>query len=323
MNKVQNNSLLPVYLIAGEDELKRETVLKRLHERLAKMGDLSFNSESFSGTTCLAEDVITAANTLPFASRVRLVEVHDIEKLKKNDTEQLAQYLEKPCLTTVLALIGQKVDKRSKLYKAVLNFGKTAFIDCTPFARKDMNKVVRSMAVGHGITFTQGAASTLIDLVGTNTVALDAELKKLALSHRGSDPVNENEVLSMVSRTAEIKPWEFLDALSGRNAQRCIYLFHRMENVSTLGLLAMCTSRIRDLITTKTLVSRGEQSKLPTVLQRRDWQVKKYIQWAQLSTMKELIACLTSVRDAEQQMKSGTNQEEVFIKWMLDFCKKN
>ena len=58
MNKEQNNSLLPVYLIAGEDELKRETVLKRLHERLAKMGDLSFNSESFSGTTCLAEDVI-------------------------------------------------------------------------------------------------------------------------------------------------------------------------------------------------------------------------------------------------------------------------
>ncbi len=38
------------------------------------------------------------------------------------------------------------------------------------------------MAVGHGIALTQGAAATLIDLVGTNTVALDAELKKLSLS---------------------------------------------------------------------------------------------------------------------------------------------
>lgn len=322
MNSKKNNALLPVYLIAGEDELKRETVMKRLRSRLEKMGDLSFNSESFSCTDCSVEDVITACNTLPFASSVRLVEVHDTEKLKKADSEALAQYLERPCSTTVLALVGQKVDKRSKLYKAVVSLDKTAFIDCAPFARKDMNKVVRSMAVGHGITFTEGAASALIDLVGTNTVGLDAELKKLALSHRGSDPVNENEVLSMVARTAEIKPWEFLDALSARNAQRCVYLFNRMESVSSLGLLVMCTSRIRDILTTKTLLRRGEQGRLANVLNRRDWQVKKYIQWAKLSSFKDLIDCLSRARDAEQDMKSGKDQEQVFIDWVLKFCQK-
>ena len=97
------------------------------------------------------------------------------------------------------------------------NSGKTAIIDCTPFERREMGKVVRSMAVGHGITFTEGAASALLDLVGTNTVSLDAEIRKLSLSHRGSDPVNENEVLSMVSFTKEIKPWEFVDAFAARN----------------------------------------------------------------------------------------------------------
>ena len=60
----KNNALLPVYLVAGEDELKRQTVLKRLHARLEKMGDLSFNSETFSGTSCTGEDIVTAANTL-------------------------------------------------------------------------------------------------------------------------------------------------------------------------------------------------------------------------------------------------------------------
>ena len=45
------NSLLPVYLVIGEDELKRETVIRRLHARLEKMGDLSFNSETFSAAT--------------------------------------------------------------------------------------------------------------------------------------------------------------------------------------------------------------------------------------------------------------------------------
>lgn len=317
----KQTALLPVYLISGEDELKRETVMKRLHARLSKMGDLSFNSEIFSGQTCTGEEIITAANTLPFASEVRLVEVHEVEKLKKVDTELLISYLKEPCGTTVLALEGQKVAKNTRLYKAVAAFGKNAIIDCAPFARKDLGNAVRSMAVGHGITLTQGAAATLIDLVGTNTVALDAELKKLALSHRGSDPVNESEVLSLVSRTVEIKPWEFVDAFASRNAKRCIYLMHRMD-VSPFALLAMCTTRIRELITVKALTERGQQAASAKVLKMPDWRLKNHRAWARGFSMAELVDALRSARDTEQRMKSGANQEDAFVFWFLNVCNR-
>lgn len=318
-----DTQLLPVYLIAGEDELKRETVLKRLHARLEKMGDLSFNSETFSGAVCTGEDILTAANTLPFASAVRLVEVHDVEKLKKADSELIIKYLKEPCATTVLALVGQKVAKNTRLYKAVAAFGKSAVIDCAPFARRDMGKVVRSMAVGHGITFTEGAASALLDLVGTNTVSLDAEIRKLALSHRGSDPVNENEVLSMVSRTIEIKPWELVDAFAGRNPERCVYLLNRMESVSSYALLAMCVNRIRELISVKALVARGEAHTIPDKLKLPEWRTKNHRLWAKGYSMKELINALHSARDVEQEMKSGSNADEAFMRWLLLVCKKS
>ena len=45
MASKKNNPLLPVYLISGEDELKRETVVKRLRKRISTYGDLAFNSE--------------------------------------------------------------------------------------------------------------------------------------------------------------------------------------------------------------------------------------------------------------------------------------
>ena len=317
----KQSTLLPVYLIVGEDELKRETVMKRLHARLSKMGDLSFNSETFSALTCTGEEVITAANTLPFASEVRLVEVHEVEKLKKTDLEMLIDYLKEPCQTTVLALVGQKLAKNTRLYKAIAAFGKNAVIDCAPFARKDLGNAVRSMAVGHGIALTQGAAATLIDLVGTNTVALDAELKKLALAHRGTDPVNENEVLSLVSRTAEIKPWEFVDAFAARNGKRCIYLLHRMD-VSPFALLAMCTTRIRELITVKALAQRGQQASAAKVLKMPDWRLKNHRVWARGFSMLELVEALRSARDAEQSMKSGSNQQDAFVFWLLNVCRK-
>lgn len=317
----KQSSLLPVYLIAGEDGLKRETVMKRLFARLSKMGDMSFNSETFSGLTCTGEEVITAANTLPFASEVRLVVVNDVDKLKKADSELLVAYLKEPCETTVLALEGQKVAKNTRLYKAVLAFGGKAIIDCAPFARKDLGSAVRSMAVGHGIALTQGAAATLIDLVGTNTVALDAELKKLSLSHRGADPVNENEVLSLVARTAEIKPWEFVDAFASRNGKRCIYLMNRMD-ASPFALLAMCTTRIRELITVKALSERGQKAMCSKVLKMPDWRLKNHYVCARGFTMHELICALCSARDAEQDMKSGSDQMQSFISWFLEVCKK-
>lgn len=80
-------NFLPAYLINGEDELKRETVLKRLKSRLSEFGDMDFNSDVFDGDTAEGADIVTACNTMPFASEKRLVVVHRADALKKADSE--------------------------------------------------------------------------------------------------------------------------------------------------------------------------------------------------------------------------------------------
>ena len=227
---------MPVYLIVGEDALKRDTVMKRLRVRLAKLGDLSFNSDEFNGETALGGDIVAACNTVPFASPVRLVEVRGADKLKKADAEALVTYLEAPNETTVLALVAEKLAKNTRLYKAVAKLGKTAVIDCAPLKRYELPKTVRALAVGHGVTLTEGAANVLVDLVGEDTVHLDNELKKIALAHRGSDAVNEHEIMGLVSRTAEVKPWEFVDAFAARDTRKCLLYLGRMDSVSPHAL---------------------------------------------------------------------------------------
>ena len=103
--------LIPAYLIVGEDALKRSTVLRRLRERLAQYGDLSFNSDTFDGETALGADIVSACNTMPFASEKRLVYVRDVDKLKKADSEELIAYLDSPSDQTVLALEAEKLAK--------------------------------------------------------------------------------------------------------------------------------------------------------------------------------------------------------------------
>ena len=70
------------------------------------------------------------------------------------------------------------------------------------------------MGKQHGVSLTYAAAQKLIELIGENTVALDAEVQKLALAHVGGGAIDDQIVESLVERRAEAKPWDLSDALS-------------------------------------------------------------------------------------------------------------
>ena len=325
-----SNSFLPVYLVVGEDALKRAAVLKKLRSRIAELGDLSFNSDELDAEFVEEGLVVSSCNTMPFASDVRLVYVRNADKLGKFDVDALVDYLKSPCSTTVLALEAEKLAKSTRLFKAVAVYGDKAVIECAALKKADLPKTVRAMAVGHGVTFTEAAARLLVDLVGENTVHLDNEVRKIALSHRGDNPVGEDEVRSLTSRTTEVKPWEFVDAFSARNLHKCMLLLGRMESVTPHALIAMCVNRLRELLCAKSLSRRGScnQASLAKALSSYggrsvpDWRVKNHIAWSRQFTARELRAALIGARDAEQAMKSGANPDDVFLDWLIKVLKK-
>lgn len=315
-------NLLPAYLITGDDELKRETVLKRLRARVESLGDISFNSDSFDGEGSSGDEIVAACNTIPFASSVRLVQVISVEKLKKADSEPLVSYLSEPSPTTVLALVSSGLAKNTRLYKAVAALGKTAVIDCSSLRRSDLPKTIRSLAVGHGVTLTDSAARELLELVGENTIRLDAEIKKLALACGNESAIGPADVKAHVVKTTEPKPWEFVDAFAARDTKRCIELLRYMDTTSPHALLARCVSRLRELMCQKSLEARGNAGSLASVLKMQAWQIKNHARWASGFSSVELRNAMHSAMTAEQAMKSGSDADEVFLDWAVSVTKQ-
>ena len=313
----QDNILLPVYLAVGADELKKRTVLERLRRRVAESGDLDFNHDEFDGATASGSDIAIACNTLPFASPLRLVEVRNVDKLGKQDAEVLTAYLAAPSSSTVLALSGEKLAKNTRLYKAIAAVSPKAIIDCAPMKRYELVRALRSMAVGHGFTMTERAAEKLVSFVGEDTVRLDTELRKLALAHKGNDPVSDREVEALVAKTTEAKPWEFVDAFSARDAHRCMSLLPMLTSTSCYALLAMCVSRLRELACAKSLAARGEQGRLAEVLKVPTWRVKNHANWARGFSDGDLRRAFTTARDCERAMKSGADPDATFKTWFI------
>lgn len=309
--------LLPAYLIVGADELKRAFVLERLEKRVAEKGDLDFNRDVFSGAALSADEVTGACNTLPFMSEARLVVVKDVDKSPKAAAEAIVSYLADPCPTTVLCCTATKLAKNTRLYKALAKVDKKAVIACEPKSKRDLPAQVRDLARSHKVDMDLACAEQLIAMVGESTVRLDTEIKKMASALGEGTSITKKDLERYVTRTSEVKPWEFVDALAARDANKAALLLSRMAGQSPFGLLTMSVRRIRELMVAQELEAAGRGRELAAALGKQDWQVRNHRRNASAFAPGELENALVAAAELEKSMKSGGDQQLLFEHWAL------
>lgn len=313
--------LLPAYLMVGTDELKQRKAIERLDARLAASGEAEFNRDALDGGSSLdANAVRSSLDTLPFGSDFRLVVIRDVDKASKAVKDMLAAYLDDPAPTTVLVMTAAKLPRTTRLYKGVAKLGDKAVIDCAPKKRWELPAQVASMARAHGKQMDTQAAELLVRLVGESTTMLDTELVKLASAVGDRPQISACDVELNVARIAEIKPWDFLEAVSKRDPALAMRMLNEMPSQSVIGLFTLMLTRIRELIAAKALQSRGTPGLLAQELGLQSWQVKNHGAWARNYQMSELLGALSSAADCERALKSTPDKTLAFQRWVLSFC---
>lgn len=321
MPRKKDVQLLCAYLVVGADELKRETAVTRLKARL-EQGLEAFNLDERTATADLVpNDLLTSLDTMPLGGGFRLVVVRQAERLPKPVSEALVRYLGNPNPSSVLCLVAESLSKATRLYKAVAKVGPHAVIDCTPPKRWKLPEYLQRHARAMARTeLDRDAAEELVARVGESTTMLDRQLRTLADLCRDRGRITLRDVEEHVARTAEVKPWEFLDAVSARDAGRALELYNLMRNPSEIALLALLTSRVRELVCAKALNARGEGALLAKELGRQAWQVKNHLGWARRFSEGELEGALAGCAACERALKGGADARTSFVTLVLRIC---
>ncbi len=317
--------LLPVYLFVGNDHLKREALVKRMQERVGELGDLTLNQASFSAQDVeTPESILAACTTLPFLSEKRLVIVKDIEFANKDLLTVLADYLDNPSTTTVLVMIGDKLSKATKLYKKLsANFPK-AIVLCEEKTKKnDIEGFIKSQVASAGVSIDIDAITRLRELVGTSSVAINSEISKLVgyITSNQRSCITMQDVNAMVTRREQPKPWDLTDPLSRRNVKRVLDVLSQMEDRDKpLGLMTMCTKRMRELLVAKSLEMRPGSPSVAEVLGGNPYAYRNHLQFSRNFTEEELIMILNKAADCEEMMKTGYDPTYCFEMWLIGVC---
>ena len=314
------SGLLPAYLIVGSDDLKRRQATTRLKARLDE-GFSAFNlDERIAAPDLEPADILSSLNTLPMGDSFRLVMIERAEKLPKPVSEAIISYLADPNPACVLCLVAESLAKSTRLYKAVAKVGKQSVISCAPKKRWELPPVVIKMASVYGVRMDQAAAAELVSRVGESTTMLDSQLKVLSEYCRDAGVITLQDVEKNITRTAEVKPWDLLDAVSQRDAAKALSLYRLMQNPSQVALCSLLTSRLRELICARSLDARGQGAMLGSELGKQAWQVKNHLNWARRFPNGALEHDLVACARCDQALKSGADPNVAFTELVVTIC---
>ena len=237
-------------------------------------------------------------------------------------TELLLGNFPGPIGSTYTLIIAASLAKNTRLYKAIAKIDKKAVIDCSGTKRWELPRRVQQMATQHGKSISTAAAEELVSRSGENTRMLDNDLAKLAQMVEAPQ-IELADVERWIVRTAEVQPWDFLNAVSARDMRRSLELFNLLPAKSYVWTYTLLCGRIRELIVAKALDARGQGRELAATLKLQSWQVKNHLTWARRFSMAELVAALEGAVNVELALKGSADSQTALLLWITNILRKS
>lgn len=326
-----SSKLLRAYAVVGPDELKRKETLERIKAYLdSSMADFNLDVRDGSKEEN-AQGVLSSLAALPFGDSLRIVIVEQADKLIKDVSEAIVTYLDNPNPSSVLLLVAESLRSTTKLYKAVSKQGKQAIISCEAPVKDKLTALIVKLAKAQGFTMGAPAAQELAHRAGGQTQLLAAHIETLAHVCAGQSEISLQAVKDNIAQTQEIPSWEFLDAVSQRNARKALEIFVLLPKPSYVYLQMILYERVREILITKALCERGDYGAIkPTLIELsggrlnsgnlQDWKIKHYREWARRFTIAELTSALRALADFERDAKGSGDERAALIRCVDAIC---
>jgi DNA polymerase III subunit delta len=318
------SDLKPVYLIYGPEELLLDQAVERLKQKLSALADLDFNLDVFDGDSAQPEDVVAAANTLPFMSERRLVILRKADRMTADGLGVLADYAADPNPETTLVLVASKIARNLRIFKAVDALGGVAEYKAP--AKRDYARTVVGMFADKGKKVGLDAAEVLVRAVGYDLRRLSVEIEKVISFTGDETTLSRDEIEQVMSTTAPTSIFDFLDALGSRDCRDAMRVLTALldEGESVHGVHAMSVRHVRNLLSARALLEREDEGSSTALISRevgvREWQARNLMVQARRFDAVELVDALLSAAESEAKMKTSRDPRLVFEIWVLEVC---
>ena len=207
------------YLFEGEEEFTKKTALKMIREK-ATGGDFAAMNDTRLMDPA-PDELIAAAETLPFMSDRRFVEVRDSAMLQSGKAKdydeddavkRLNDYFDHlPESTVIVFFVHGKADGRKKLYQVLKK--KAVIVSFDPLDDRELAQWIASTLKKEGKKISLATCQKLWFSAGRDLTLLYNEIGKLAAYAGDREEITDGDVDAVCVRSTEYKVFDMADAL--------------------------------------------------------------------------------------------------------------
>ena len=300
------------YLFEGAEEYIKQQALKTLCARLLPEGLEQMNLTELADPG--PDELIAAAETLPFMAERRVVVVRDCSLLtagrKAEDADRAAAFTDYagriPPTACVVFYVKGRADGRKKLYaflkkqNAIVDFSPMSDAECAAWAVRAMRRM--------GKRLDGETAARLVFTVGRDAALLRQEMDKLCAFLGEREEVTAEDIDLICTRSAECTVFQMVDAqVAGDNAAA----FRLLEDMlrsgeDRMGVLSMLLRQYRILYHMRCLLDeRAPQAAQAQLLGIPPFAVARTQQQARRFERTRLRKAYDFLMDYEYRIKQG------------------
>lgn len=315
---LKKGDIRPCYLFEGEEEYTKRSALETLRRQTAGGDFAAMNDTRLLDPA--PDALIAAAETLPFMSDRRFLEIRDCAMLSagkaKNYDEdsavkRLDEYMDHlPDTVCMVFFVRGKADGRKKLYQILKK--KAILVSFDPLDDRQLTQWIAQTLRKDNKKISAAACQRLWFSAGRDLTLLSNELHKLVSFAGDREEVTEGDIDAVCIKSTEYKVYDLADTLLSGQAAKALSMLEALlrEGEERLQLLALLGRQCRQLRAARALWANGANEYdiagklgMPSFAARKTVALARRYTDAQLSQMANL--CL----DTEYQVKSGQIME--------------
>lgn len=229
----QSNTLLPLYIVSGEDPLLTQEACDLLRQNARSAG---FSERELYSVEAGFDwnQLLESTNSMSLFGDRKLLEIRLTKpKLDEAGKKALATYLSHPSDDNLIILSMGKLDRKTlntKWFQGLEN--KSALIQIWPIENHQLPQWIQQRMESKGLQPSQDATQLLADRVEGNLLAAAQEVEKLTLLIEPG-PVNINTIRAAVADHSRYTQYELVDHAIQGNATQALKILSFLEHSGT------------------------------------------------------------------------------------------
>lgn len=216
VSDISEGKIKPIYFLHGEEVYYIDKIADFIAKNVLTEEERGFNQMMLYGKDTTIDDIISNAKRYPMMAERQVIIIKEAQHLSRT-IENMTSYIEHLQPTTVLVICYKykKLDKRKKLYKAIL--AKGVIYEGKKLYENQVSDWIRKTLKTKGKSISHKAAVLLVEFLGTDLSKIDKELEKLQLVLPMESEITATDIEEHIGISKDYNNFELKKAIGEKN----------------------------------------------------------------------------------------------------------